>query len=68
MRIISTGHGYGHNVYVVALGREDEGRTEMELVTEADNRSNYRDMTVRHFGGTVESLGGELRRVKVYID
>lgn len=68
MRIISTGHGYGHNVYVVALGAEDAGKSDMDLVTEADNKSNYRDMTVRHFGGEVESLGGELRRVKVYID
>lgn len=68
MRIISTGHGYGYNAYVVALGAEDANRSDMDLITEADNKSNYRDMTVRHFGGEVTNLGGELRCVKVYID
>lgn len=69
MNIISRRSGYAHNLFLVILGPEDAGRSDMELITEADNRTGYKDMRVRHFGGEVTHFPGVGKtEIKVYTD
>lgn len=66
MKIISSTSGYAHKVVRARLGPEDEGRTNDELITAADNYGDY-DKPRRHFGGTV-LRSGDVVEIKVYTD
>lgn len=66
MKIISSVSGYAHKVVRARLGPEDEGKTNDELITAADNGGAY-DGPVRHFGGTV-IRSEDIIEIKVYTD
>ena len=66
MKIISSTSGYAHKVVRARLGPEDEGRTNDELITAADNGGDYGG-PVRHFGGFV-IRSGDIVEIKVYTD
>jgi hypothetical protein len=68
MKVIARHPGYAHNLLVVQLEKIDEYKTDLDLITEADNRSNYKDRTVRHFGGTVRKCANNIAEIKVYTD
>lgn len=68
MKILKTENLYAKNVHTVELGPEDEGKTNLEMVTAADNYGEY-GKSICHFGGSVgKSADGKTATITVYID